>query len=232
MMAEGISFVDSGDQAREIPTRIMRELWKPVLKFVAWFAAILFVIGVILRLTMVEVMVVGHNGMAPTMEAGDTVLVWKSSDFSLGDIVVCTNPENPRDLVMGRIVGPPNATVESERGQLVINGQTPDMDWHGNLEFTDTLNDRTDTVQLGTEKLGNHEHEIFHRGTREFSLRKYDVEPDRFFLLGDNRFHSADDSRNFGTVAASECMGHVFMRLFLPDQQINDLGHGNLDILR
>ncbi len=210
----------------------MRELWKPVLKFVAWFAAILFVIGVILRLTMVEIMVVGHNGMAPTMEAGDTVLVWKSSDITLGDIAVCTNPENPRDLVMGRVVGPPHATVESSRGQLVINGQSPDVDWQGELQFTDTLNDRTDTVQLGTEKLGNHEHGIFKRPSRDFALTNYEVEEGRLYLLGDNRFHSSDDSRNFGTVAKDQCMGVVFMRLLLPEHQVNDLGHGNFDILR
>jgi len=210
----------------------VREIWKPVLKFVAWFAAIFFVIGVILRLTMVEVMIVGHNGMAPTVEAGEMVLVWKNTDYSLGHIAVCQNPENASDLVMGRIVGLPNGHVKSNRGQLEVNGTPPDTDWQGEVVFRDTLDERTDTMRFGIEQLSNHEHGIFLRGERAFSLREYDVETGRLYLLGDNRHHAANDSRNFGTVEQANCMGYVFFRVAPPDEQVNDLGHGYLDILR
>jgi signal peptidase I len=209
----------------------VREIWKPALKFVAWFAAIVFVIGLILRLTKVEIMVVGHNGMAPTVEAGEMVLIWRGTDFLLGDIAVCQKPDSS-DLVMGRVVGTPGSHVRTQRGQLEVNGTVPDVDWQGELTFRDTLNDRTDTVRVGLEELSNHTHGIFLRGSQEFSLRDYDVEEGRLFLLGDNRHHPADDSRNFGTVEVATCMGTVFMRVKPADEQVNDLGHGYFDILR
>jgi signal peptidase I len=211
----------------------VRELWKPVLKLLAWLAAGAFIIGVILRLTVIEIMVVGHNGMAPTVEAGETVLLWKGTDYDVGSIAVCRNPENDLDLVMGRVVGLPLSHVESHRGELQIDGHRLDVDWTGTLEFRDSLQDRTDTVNLGIEQLGNHEHGIFHRAQhREFAIRDYDVEEGRLYLLGDNRYHADDDSRNFGTVVQEDCMGYVFFRVSPPEIPINDLGHGYLDILR
>jgi len=210
----------------------VRDLVKGTLKFAGVIAAILAAIAVVLRLTVVDVAVVGHNAMAPTMEAGEQVLIWHGTEFDRGTIAVCAHPENPGEMVMGRVVGLPGETVSSERGSFRVNNRARDTDWRGDVRFTDTLNNRTDTVKLGIESMGNHEHGIFHRGTQEFSIRDYEVEEGRLYLLGDNRFHRGNDSRDFGTVLAADCLGYVFMRLKPAEIPVNDLGHSYMDLLR
>lgn len=210
----------------------MRDITKGIVKFLGFFVALAAAGAIILRLTVVDVAVVGHNAMAPTMEAGEQVLIWHGDTFDQGTIAVCQHPGNLNEMVMGRVVGEAGDVVSTFRGQLQINDRTQDTDWRGELQFTDTLNDRTDTMKLGTEKMGNHSHGIFHREQGDFSLRSYEVGEGEVYLLADNRFHVGNDSRAFGAVNTETCMGYVFMRLKPADIPVNDLGHGHLDMLR
>jgi signal peptidase I len=210
----------------------LTKFWKPILKFLVWFITALFAIGIVLQLFFVDLAVVGHNGMVPTMQAGERVVIWNGQEFELGDIAVCTNPENPNDLVMARVVGKPGMTVRTVRGGLEIEGTVPDIDFGETIDFIDPLHDRTDRVQRGTEILATHTHGIFVRPGQELVIREVTVEEGRLYLLGDNRFHSADDSRNFGTVDIASCLGKVVFRISPAENPPTDLGNGWLEILR
>ena len=211
----------------------MRSFTKGFLKLLAWVLGVLLVFAAIMRIFFVDIAVVGHNAMAPTLEANDTVLLWRNAvPEDMGDITICDHPANPGELVMGRVVGKAGMELETDRhNRLVIAGSTPDMDWGERISFTDGVQGYTASYQLGLVELGNVEHEIMHREDAAFRLPTTTVEPGRLFLLSDNRMHPGQDSRYYGTVSIESCHGVVFMRLAPASDSPNDLGHAYLDII-
>lgn len=211
----------------------MKSFTKGFLKLLAWLVGILLVFIAVMRIFFVDVAVVGHNAMAPTMEAGDSVLVWRSGEpDQLGDIVICSHPTNAGELVMGRVMGKPGMTVESDaRHQLVIEGSRPDTDWQGTEPFNDTVQGAQAEHRRGLVKLGNMEHLIYIRDGSEFRMTSTEVPAGKIFLLSDNRTHPGQDSRYFGPVDPETCHGTVFMRLAPASDSPNELGTSYLDII-
>lgn len=211
----------------------MRSFLKITAKLLLWVGGILLVFAAVMRIFFVDVAVVGHNAMAPTMEAGDTILIWRSATpDEIGEITICAHPGQPDQLVMGRVVGKPGMLLQQNRyGALEIEGSTPDVDWRGTDTFTDTLEDRTDEYKRGMEKLGNRDHWIFVRERGQFRMSPTTVGEGKIFLLADNRTHVGQDSRYFGTVDPETCQGTVFMRLLPAEDSPNDLDTGYLDII-
>jgi signal peptidase I len=166
------------------------------------------------------------------MEAGDTIIVWRTTDFDIGDVAMCLNPQNSQDYVMGRVIAKPGMVVGTVRGQLVIEGETPMIDWDVDETFTDTLTGETAVMKRGVEKLLNVFHPIYLKARGSFRLPDATVGEGRLYLLGDNRTHVGQDSRYFGQVIPVTCRGVVFMRLKPPAESPNDLGHGWLDIIQ
>lgn len=203
-----------------------------VIKFLFGVLVFLAIVFAVFRLFFVDFAVVGHNGMAPTMEAGDTIMVWRTTTFDIGDVAMCLNPQNPRDYVMGRVIAKQGMVVGVQRGQLVVEGTTPDIDWGPVETFTDTLTNETAPMNRGVEKLLNVYHGIYRKQRGGFRVPDVTVGPGRIYLLGDNRTHVGQDSRYFGQVIPATCRGIVFMRLKPPDESPNDLGHGWLDIIQ
>lgn len=209
--------------------RAVRDFLKGALKFLGVIGGILLVIGVILYIFFVRVVEVGHNAMAPTIMLGDTVLVWRTTDYELGDVLLCPHPSEPNRYVMGRVVGRPGQTVRIERGILYINNQSPDVDLHSPIQFTNTEIGRIQTMVWGDEDLLDHDHTIFYEERRMTPYRPHVVRGGPF-LLSDNRTYIGEDSRTFGEVSAMQCIGRVFMRLIAADSP-PEIGNSALDIL-
>lgn len=208
----------------------MRDFTKAVLKFLGGVAVVLAIVAAILYFFFVRVVEVGHNAMAPTVIMGDRVLVWRTTDVELGEIVLCEHPEQPGRYVMGRVVGTPGTRVAIERGQLRINGQVPDLDLQGDVRFADMETGRNRTMQLGLEDILDHDHHIFRengRQMRDMRLRQVGA---GYFLLSDNRNYLGEDSRSFGEVVANTCIGNVFMRLTAAESP-PEIGNSALDII-
>lgn len=208
----------------------MRGLLKGTLKFAAGLAVVALVVGGIMRAFFVKEVVVGHNGMAPTMITGEVVLMWNSAEPDLGDIVVCQSPAD-QTLVMGRVIGLQAMTIKSDRGQLSVEGDVPDRDIVGTTQFYDVDNDVTDSMTYGIESFHDADHEWFLKVDHQFRMREHQVAPGKIFLLNDNRNYVGQDSRAFGDVDPSTCIGEVFMRWAPVDDRGADLGHSYLDIL-
>lgn len=207
----------------------MRDFWKGALKFLGVTALILGVVGAILYFAFMQVVDVGHNGMAPTMIVGDRVLVWKTDNFELGDPVLCAHPQTPGRYVMGRIVGRPGQLVGIERGMLMISGDTPDMDVRGTIQFEDAELGRTVTMRHAMEDLLDHDHDVMWQEGREPDMGRPVRVSGGYFLLSDNRTHRGEDSRSFGVVR--DCIGVIFMRLSaVPSPP--EIGNAALDIIR
>ena len=203
---------------------------KSFLKFLAGVLVILGIAVAVLKTWYVDVVTVGHNGMAPTMIVGDQVLVWRDAAPEHGDIMLCAHPHESSRWVIGRIVGMPGMELSEARGQLRVNGVVPDRDFRGTIDFRDAETDRVVQMRWGIEDLGNDEHLFFIRADREYTMRPV-ARLNGYFLLGDNRTHAGEDSRTFGPVPPGTCRGQIFMRLTMSPDTPPEVGNSILDLL-
>jgi signal peptidase I len=208
-------------------------MWKTIFKGLAWIGGILLVAGLVLHFFFVDRVVIGHNAMAPTIFAGDQVLVWRNTTPDMGDLVMCQHPESPGQMVIGRVYAKPGMTVDTDRhGQIRIAGSTPDVDiYPGTIQVESAAAGRSDEMTWGMVKLGNTEHLFFQRRNSQLSIRPYQVTRG-IWLLGDNRSESGWDSRTFGEVDPATCRGEIFMRLVASDATPTEIDNGALDIIK
>jgi signal peptidase I len=208
----------------------VRDFAKGALKFLGAIAAVLLVAGAILYAFFVEVVEVGHNGMSPTMMLGDRVLVWKTTEFELGEAILCPHPSQRGRFVLGRVVGRPGQTVSMDRGTLLINGDSPDRDLHAAIAFDDRETGRRAMMVWGDEDILDHDHRIWWRERSTPEMGRPRRVRGGLFLLSDNRTYRGEDSRSFGEVPAQTCIGRVFMRLTAEDSPAA-IGNAPLDII-
>lgn len=208
----------------------MRDFMKGLSKFLGAILLVALIVGGVLYSFFVRVVEVGHNAMAPTILAGDQVLVWRGTDFELGDPILCPHPNEPGRYVIGRVVGRNGQTVEIGRGaQLMINGETPDVNLRGEFEFYDAGRQNSRRMAWGVEDILDHDHLFMYSEHRPPSMRPHQVRGG-LFLMSDNRSYGGEDSRSFGEVAPGSCVGTIFMRL-MPGEAESPVDHGPFAIL-
>jgi signal peptidase I len=163
-------------------------------RLVVWLKEIiqLALIVVLLRVgmdTFLPRYVVDGASMEPNFHTNDRVVVDRLtmlvSGASRGDVVVLDSPEVPGDLLIKRVIGLPNENVVIRDGRVYINGALLDEPYVKDYCTYRTCN--------GEWQLG----------------------PDQYFVLGDNRSHSLD-SHDFGPVQASTIIGIARLRYWPP----------------
>jgi len=182
------------------------------LKFFAGVLVILAIIAGVLKTWYVDIVTVGHDGMAPTLFIGDTVIVWRDATPDHGAIMLCHHPTDPARFVMGRVVGRNGVDITLDRGRLRIAGTFPPVEWRPNLQYYDPVAQMQVNMRWGFEQLGNDRHRIFEREGREMRLRPI-AAYDGLYLLDDNRTYNGEDSREFGPVPESRCVGRIILRV-------------------
>jgi len=149
--------------------------------------------AVLLRAMVVQTFSVPSAAMVPTLQAGDRILVVKTSRLAgpiqSGEIIVFRHPssfpcrtsqEEGRDLVQ-RIIGLPGETIWSVGNKIYRDGQLlHERGWYDSKYG-----------QVGS-----------------VPIRRTVIPPDRYFVMGDNRSDSCD-SRAFGTIPRSAVVGKV-----------------------
>lgn len=191
-------------------------------KGLLWTAGVLAVIAGILRLTVLKEWTVPDEPVlgasaAPTMAAGDTVLLLTRGTPTFGELVRCTDPEDPTKFVVGRIAGVEGDLVETQGAAVIVNGRNyrgesacPKPTFtvpHPSSGSDVTLN--CDVVEMGG---GWH-----YRGSNpkpfHGTVTHTQVGSGMVFVLSDDReFH--DDSRDFGTLPRESCKERPFFRLW------------------
>lgn len=153
------------------------------------------------RATWVDYYFVPSSSMAPSLRAGDFILVDRRARIGIGDVVVFRGPRGRR--LVKRVAGVPGDRVEVRHGELWRNGE-PAGAWLDGAP-SDPLRGRYFTRTGG-------------RGHRVLFERPYLLRPSapervvprgHVFVLGDNRDHS-DDSRMYGVVPESALIGRAF----------------------
>lgn len=164
---------------------IIREL-------LGWIVYILIIVG----LTYLIVTFVGQrtrvsgSSMETTLSDGDNLIVDKISfrfrDPKRYEIIVFPYQYEDNTFYIKRIIGLPGETVQVKDGKVYINGQELD-EHYGNEEMLDPGIAR-EPVTLGE---------------------------DEYFVLGDNRNHSADSRQeNVGVLHRKDLLGRAWIRIW------------------
>jgi signal peptidase I len=157
---------------------------------VLWAALAVAVAGLLLvRAFVLEPFRIPSGSMAPTLEAGDQVLVdkraYRGREPRRGDLAVFHAPRGG-EILLKRVVAVGGDTVGLEDGVLVVDGRRPREPYVADP-------DAIDSVYFGPVR----------------------VRPGTVFVLGDNRGNS-EDSRDFGAVPTSRLIGRVRARIWPP----------------
>lgn len=202
----------------------MLNLIRGLLKIALWLGAFALILAAAMKIFFVDILYVGHNGMAPTLVRGERVLVFRDAEPKFGRVMLCRLPASG-EHVIGRVIGTAGREIGSSRGRLTINGKTPPVDWKEKVEFFDEDTGRTESYHLGIEDIAVLSHPILEKEIGSFRIRSRAVAEGRVYLLGDNRSHLGQDSRSFGDIPAESCLGSIFLRLTPTEQAAEKFGH-------
>lgn len=195
---------------------------RKLLRVLAWTTGVLAVLVLLLRLTFLRLWTIPEDGhlsasLAPSLAAGDIVIVLFRGERGFGDLVRCPDPEDPQRWVVGRIVGLEGDKVRIERGTLTVNGRRYDTQEscdEGTIMVPHPRSGHPVEHSCARVELGDgwHFRSMALTASAE-SPREHTVGPGRVFLLSDNRtFH--DDSRDFGAVPKESCTEQILFRVW------------------
>lgn len=170
----------------------------------------------VVRVSFADQYVVPTGSMIPTIHIGDRLFVnkmaydlkfplvesglLKISDPKPGDVVVLRSPENSLTLVK-RLIGVPGDHIRIRDGFIEVNGAA--------VPGSEIGLGKLEAVEEGSQANGSAP--VFYReqlGQHSFTVQRlpeqinhahleFDVPPDRYFFMGDNRDNSYD-SRGWG----------------------------------
>ncbi|MGE3770167.1 MAG: signal peptidase I [Bdellovibrionales bacterium] len=186
----------------------MNETFKSLL----WAAAI----ALLIRCFAYEPFSIPSSSMVPTLQVGDFLFVSKfeygysakSSFFGIplfdgrtsdarpkrGDVVVFKLPANTSTDYIKRIIGLPGDRLQVVQGRLYINDQLVERKFVREITV-DKGQGRSTQVREYTELLPNGvSHTIYEEGDNrpQDNTPVYEVPPNHYFGMGDNRDNSAD----------------------------------------
>jgi signal peptidase I len=152
---------------------------------------------------------IAGNGMAPTIQLGERVLVnklaYQSAPVQRGDIVALINPNNRSQTNIKRVVALPGDRVEVVAGELILNGKRIDSPIEANKGA------EADAAKMLTEELGGHKYPITVSTAppqKAESLPETVIPNGQCLVLNDNRVNTYD-SRRYGLVPLRDIVGRV-----------------------
>jgi signal peptidase I len=158
--------------------------------------------------------------IAPSLAPGDLVLVLHRGTPGFGDLVRCTDPDEPQRWVIGRIVGEAGDIIEIEGGKITINGKRAPEESackEAKIQVPHPQTGSPVELRCSLEEVGAVLHKrALRSGEMHVStsgLVKRTVPPDTFFLVSDNRVFQ-NDSTVFGAVPVETCDARIIFRVW------------------
>lgn len=190
-------------------------------KLLGWTIVILGVGGGLLRVFVLEPWTVPDDewiaaSTAPTLAAGDQVLLLTRGVPGVGDLVRCTDPRAPERFVVGRIIGKPGDTVELGGPMLRVNGygySSKESCHENDVALISPNSQQRVEVQCARVEIGGGWHFVGRiPKSRLEPLKSYKVAAGKVFLVSDNRdLH--EDSQDFGQLPLASCDRRVVFRV-------------------
>ncbi len=158
------------------------------------------VLASVLRAYLVESYRVPGIVMSPTLDHGDTILVWKfRPQPTRGDVIVYANVEEGGVEYVRRVVGLPGDHVEVRGGNLILNGEKVALKAHEN---------EPQVANCQAEKLGNRIYQVC--GSDQLSIPAFQVPENHFFVLADGRQNDpGKETSVFQTIPLDAVRGKV-----------------------
>ncbi|MBI1861034.1 MAG: signal peptidase I [Deltaproteobacteria bacterium] len=171
---------------------------------------------IVFRSFIVEPFKIPSTSMVPTLQKGDHIFVSKFSyglslPFSKtllakwasprrGDVIVFLFPRDESVHYIKRVVGVPGDKIQIEGRKVVINGQEVKRDLISNVASLEHVYGSENlSGEIYAEKLGDVDHFVRFAGKRSDSrgTTEWEVPPDQFFVMGDNRDDSYDSREGY-----------------------------------
>jgi signal peptidase I len=210
----------AGGQRRARPKR---QPGRVVLEYV-FLGLFALLLASVIRALLGLAFYIPSESMVPTLQINDRVIVSRPSYWrngpSRGDIVVFRNPKYDGDL--------PSNVVErtlSNAMEVVGVGQPRDKFYIKRVIGLpgDRIEGKQNAVWINGAKLS----EPWLPCTVQIDdFAAYVVEPDHYFMMGDNRTNSADSRFDLGTIRRSAIVGEAVVRIWPPARM------GGLDIIQ
>jgi signal peptidase I len=158
--------------------------------------------------------------IAPSLAPGDLVLILHRGTPGFGDLVRCTDPDEPQRWVIGRIVGEAGDTVEISRGLLTINGRRAQQEAtckEAKIRVPHPQTGSPVDLRCDMEEIGPVLHKRALQGGENLlppnNPMKRTVPPDSFFIASDNRVFP-NDSTVYGAVPVETCDARIVFRVW------------------
>jgi signal peptidase I len=153
--------------------------------------AVAIALGFMVR-AAVHIYAIPSESMAPTLVAGDQILVTRyfRGAPQRGDVIVFESLLTPDELLVKRVVGVPGDLIDSRLGRMRISGYTLPEPY---------------VLRQGS--------------TGEVAAQL--VPADSYFVLGDNRDDSMD-SRSWGVVPRTRIVGHARLVLWSSNASVGE----------
>ena len=159
-----------------------------------------------------------HNwAMAPNLEPGDFVLVWRGGTPHVGDIVRCPDPTDPQRWLVSRIIGLPGDKIEVVDGAFKINGfRIGTSGCSQPVRPIQHADGNQVSLTCYNEEHGGNKHDISYLPTGYTPFAEAVVQGGKFFLMSDTRSSPwSNDSRTpeIGQVPIESCKERLIVRI-------------------
>ena len=210
---------------------------RKLLTFLFWVIAILAIVGVVLRFTILDVWRVPDDrvldsSLRPTIAAGDLVVLYRGSAPGFGSLVRCPDPEDAQRFVVGRIIGVEGDKITFDKHRVIVNGK----------RYEETQGCGIDDFQVPEPTNGSHVQANCERvemgggwhlraWVPDASVRdsEHTVGAGRVFIVSDNRSYH-DDSRDFGSLPLESCSETILFRLWSQEGLLD--GENRFSVIR
>lgn len=200
-------------------------------KLLLWVGGLLAIVAGVLNMFFVRIAVISEDNMAPALLAGERIVLWRDAELGLSDIAVCKHPTREQ-YVIGRVVATAGMTISTDRLSIyIVNGSRPSVESKGTIDFIDQHSGHRLPMLWGNISYAGFDHTWMMRPRDKIRIPPTKI-GSGIYLLSDNRsFHGAD-SRTFGEIDPSTCLGQVFFRLQPAHPPRDDVAHGWLEIVK
>ncbi len=151
---------------------------------------VVVLLAILIRIFIVDSFIVRGDSMAPTMLQGDYIFInkyaYRFNSPGRGDIIVAKPSVSNGANIIKRIIAMPDETIEITKNTIQIKT---------------SRNDTGSTID---------EPYIASIGTPEVGINRINIDPEEYFVMGDNRYASVD-SREFGSVNSWDIKGKVII---------------------
>jgi signal peptidase I len=153
--------------------------------------------------------------LAPTVVAGDLILLWRFTNPAYGDLVLCPEPDAPDRVVVGRLAAEEDDKIRIDAEGVWVNGKKTQNERNcGSFEVKDPRSGVPVTQHCEVEDMAGVAHPT--GSASGHALRPVPLEQEvpagKVFLLSDNRLYPYD-SRDYGAVERATCRESVVFRV-------------------